>query len=81
MLAYSTLDLHNKYLEKADDDFFYHFGFGTKNVHIPKLFGDTKTQKHFSTNYKIESVREGHQSMIQANWQIIGNNTERGIKR
>ncbi|CAD6185660.1 unnamed protein product [Caenorhabditis auriculariae] len=32
----------NKYLESAEEDFLYHFGFGVKTIDIPALFGDTK---------------------------------------
>ncbi|KAK6745570.1 hypothetical protein RB195_011974 [Necator americanus] len=42
VLSYPIFGLRNKYLEDADDDFLYHFGFGIKTVDIPKVFGDTK---------------------------------------
>ncbi|ETN77815.1 hypothetical protein NECAME_10764 [Necator americanus] len=36
VLSYPIFGLRNKYLEDADDDFLYHFGFGIKTVDIPK---------------------------------------------
>ena len=38
----SQFKLGNKYLENAEEDFLYHFGFGVKTFDIPALFGDTK---------------------------------------
>ncbi|KAK6745571.1 hypothetical protein RB195_011974 [Necator americanus] len=46
VLSYPIFGLRNKYLEDADDDFLYHFGFGIKTVDIPKVFGDTKFSKY-----------------------------------
>ncbi|VDM64318.1 unnamed protein product [Angiostrongylus costaricensis] len=42
MLTYPPFGIRNKNMENVDDDFLYHFGFGTKTMDIPKTFGDTK---------------------------------------
>ncbi|VDP27675.1 unnamed protein product [Heligmosomoides polygyrus] len=34
--------MRNKNLENVQDDFLYHFGFGTKTMDVVKTFGDTK---------------------------------------
>ncbi|KAK6744521.1 hypothetical protein RB195_011317 [Necator americanus] len=39
---YPPFDIRNKNLDTAEEDFLYHFGFGTKDMDIPKVFGDTK---------------------------------------
>ncbi|KAJ1348801.1 Uridine phosphorylase 1 [Parelaphostrongylus tenuis] len=42
MATYPHFGIRNNNFKNVNDDFLYHFGFATKTIDIPKIFGDTK---------------------------------------